>query len=357
MVAERQTNPRIHSWGKDAVMDMQAAIRSVSERRDLSAGEMSTIMDTIMTGGATAAQIGGFLVGLRMKGETVEEVAAAASVMRKLVTPVEVSPVHLVDTCGTGGDQSATFNISTTSAFVAAGAGARVAKHGNRSVSSRSGSADVLEAAGVQLDLTPPQVARCIDEAHVGFMFAPSHHAAMRHAIGPRREMGCRTLFNLLGPLANPARAPNQVIGVFAHEWVEPLAQVLARLGAEHVLVVHSADGLDELSVGDETNVAELHRGEIRKYTVTPEQVGLPRSPLSALVVDSPEQSHQTMLAVLSNQEGPARDVVLLNAGAAIYTAGLANSLGDGVERAREALASGAAMRTLEALIRLSRAS
>ena len=216
--AERTTNPRINSWGKDAVMDMQAAIRRVSERRDLSASEMSTIMNTIMTGGATAAQIGGFLVGLRMKGETVEEVAAAASVMRNLATSVEVSPDYLVDTCGTGGDQSDTFNISTTSALVAAGAGARVAKHGNRSVSSRSGSADVLEAAGVQLDLTPTQLARCIDEAHVGFMFAPSHHAAMRYAVGPRREMGLRTLFNLLGPLANPARAPNQVVGVRVEE-------------------------------------------------------------------------------------------------------------------------------------------
>jgi anthranilate phosphoribosyltransferase len=335
-------------------MDMQAAIRAVSERRDLNAGEMTAIMNTIMSGGATPAQIGGFLVGLRMKGETVEEVAAAAEVMRRLATPVEVSPTHLVDTCGTGGDQSATFNISTTSAFVAAGAGARVAKHGNRSVSSGSGSADVLEAAGVKLDLTPAQVARCIDQAHVGFMFAPSHHAAMRHAVGPRREMGLRTLFNLLGPLANPARAPNQVVGVFAREWVGPLAQVLARLGAEKVLVVHSADGLDELSVGDETMVAELRHGEIRSYTVTPEQFGLPRTPVSALVVDSAEQSHQTMLAVLHNHEGPARDVVLLNAGAAIYAAGLSESLGDGVASAREAIASGAAMGSLEALIRLS---
>ncbi|HEU5338054.1 MAG TPA: anthranilate phosphoribosyltransferase, partial [Sulfuricaulis sp.] len=231
-------------------MDMPSAIRSVIERRNLSGDDMRAVMRLIMTGQATPAQIGGFLIGLRMKGETVEEIAAAAGVMRELATPVNVSGPHLVDTCGTGGDGASTFNISTASAFVVAAAGGKVAKHGNRSVSSKSGSADVLEAAGVNLELTPEQVARCVNEVGVGFMFAPKHHGAMKHAIGPRREMGVRTIFNLLGPLTNPAKAPHQVLGVFSKEWVEPLAEVLQRLGSEHVLVVHAEDGMDEISIG-----------------------------------------------------------------------------------------------------------
>jgi len=224
-------------------MDMQSAIAAVIERHDLSAADMQAVMRLIMTGQATAAQIGGFLVGLRMKGETVDEIAAAAGVMRELATQVDIAGPHLVDTCGTGGDGASTFNISTASALVAAAAGGRVAKHGNRSVSSSSGSADVLEAAGVRLDLGPQQVAACIEQLGVGFLFAPQHHSAMKHAIGPRKEMRVRTLFNLLGPLTNPAGAPNQVLGVFSMDWVEPLAQVLKQLGSDHVLVVHAEDG------------------------------------------------------------------------------------------------------------------
>jgi anthranilate phosphoribosyltransferase len=291
-----------------------------------------------------------------MKGETVEEIAAAAAVMRELVTPVHVAGPHLVDIVGTGGDGAGTFNISTTSAFVVAAAGGRVAKHGNRSVSSRSGSADVLEAAGVRLDLTPAQVARCVDEVGVGFMFAPRHHSAMRHAIGPRREMGVRTLFNLLGPLTNPAGAPNQLVGVFAPEWVEPLARVLARLGSHHVLVVHAEDGLDEISIGAATTVAELRDGVIRRFTVAPEQFGMRRVSAQALAVSSVQESLAVMRAVLDGQDGPAYDVVCLNAGAAIYAADLCAGMDQGVALAGEALARGAARDRLERLVALTQA-
>ena len=266
-------------------MDMPTAIAAVIEHRDLSAADMQAVMRLIMTGQATAAQIGGFLVGLRMKGETVDEIAAAAGVMRELATHVDIAGPHLVDTCGTGGDGAGTFNISTASALVAAAAGARVAKHGNRSVSSRSGSADVLEAAGVCLELDAQQVASCIKQVGVGFMFAPQHHSAMKHAIGPRREMRVRTLFNLLGPLTNPAAAPNQVLGVFSADWVEPLAEVLKKLGSEHVLVVHAEDGLDEISIAAPTRIAELRAGDIR-VTPSPRRTSAcnaltwPRSPL-----------------------------------------------------------------------------
>ncbi len=335
-------------------MDMQAAIRAVTERQDLGREEMREAMRTIMTGGATPAQIGGFLIGLRMKGETVDEIAAAAEVMRELATPVKVSGPHLVDTCGTGGDGASTFNISTASAFVTAAAGARVAKHGNRSVSSTCGSADVLEAAGVNLDLTPEQVARCVEEVGVGFLFAPKHHGAMKHAIGPRKEMGVRTLFNLLGPLTNPAGAPNQVLGVFDDRWLEPLAEVLKRLGSAHVLVVHAADGLDEISIGSETHVAELRDGLIERYTIEPEQFGMGRADVSTLAVDSAEQSLARIREVLAGTPGPARDIVVLNAGAAIYAAGLAADLEGGVKRAAEAIDSGEAATRLERLIEFS---
>jgi anthranilate phosphoribosyltransferase len=336
-------------------MDMQQAIRALTEGRHLSGEEMEQVMRTVMTGEATSSQIGGFLIALRMKGETVEEIAAAAKVMRELATPVDVSTTHLVDTCGTGGDAAGTFNISTASAFVVAAAGGRVAKHGNRSVSSRSGSADVLEAAGVRLDLTPEEVATCIEKVGVGFMFAPQHHGAMKHAIGPRREMGVRTVFNLLGPLTNPASAPNQVIGVFSEQWVEPLARVLARLGSRHVLVVHARDGLDEISIGGPTEVAELKGGEVRLYQMTPEDFGMERNDVSTLVVHSVQESLDTLRAVFRNVSGPARDIVTLNAGAAIYVAGLVNTLAEGVERARQVIASGAAGERLEALVRLTR--
>ena len=239
-------------------MDMQSAIRSVLDKQDLSRDDMTAVMRLIMTGEATSAQIGGFLVGLRMKGETVDEITAAASVMRELASGVKVDGDHVVDIVGTGGDGINTFNISTASTFVVAAAGGTVAKHGNRSVSSKSGSADLLEAAGVNLDLSPEQVGQCIKEVGVGFMFAPKHHSAMKHAIGPRKEMAVRTIFNVLGPLTNPAGAPNQLLGVFSDELVEPLAEVLNALGSNHVLVVHSADGMDEISIADETHVAEL---------------------------------------------------------------------------------------------------
>ncbi len=335
-------------------MDIKQAISQVISRRDLSSEDMTAVMRTIMTGGATPAQIGGFLIGLRMKGETVSEIAAAASVMRELATRVEVSAEHLVDTCGTGGDTSGSFNISTASAFVTAAAGARVAKHGNRSVSSKSGSADVLEAAGVRLDLTPQQVARCIEEVGVGFMFAPAHHGAMKHAIGPRREMGVRTLFNVLGPLTNPAGAPNQVLGVFSDELLEPLANVLQKLGSHHVLVVHARDGLDEISIGDKTEVAELNDGVIRRYAVGPEQFGMKRTPISALAVDSAAQSLAMIRSLLEDNPGPARDIVCLNAGAAIYAAGLARNLAEGVQKADAAIASGEARNRLDRLVILT---
>ncbi len=336
-------------------MDMQSAIRAVTERRDLTGADMREAMRRIMTGEATPAQIGGFLVGLRMKGETVEEIAAAAEVMRELATRINVSGPHLVDTCGTGGDGVHTFNISTAAAFVVAAAAGKVAKHGNRSVSSKSGSADVLEAAGVSLDLTPEQVAQCVNEIGVGFLFAPKFHAAMKHAIGPRREMGVRTIFNLLGPLTNPAGAPNQVIGVFAAQWVEPLAEVLQKLGSRHVLVVHAEDGMDEISIGAPTRVAELKDGRVRVFTIQPEQFGFARGDVKQLGVVSPAESLVIIKDVFDNQPGPARDIVALNAGAALYVAGLAPSLEAGVKKAAEVIASGAARAKLDALAALSK--
>ena len=333
-------------------MDMQSAIKAVSEREDLSGEQMKSVMELIMTGGATPAQIGGFLIGLRMKGETVEEVAAAAGVMRELAARVELDPTHLVDTCGTGGDASGSFNISTASAIVVAAAGGRVAKHGNRSVSSKSGSADVLETAGVNLEITPEQVAECVDEIGVGFMFAPMHHSAMKHAIGPRREMGVRTVFNVLGPLTNPAGAPNQVLGVYSKDLVEPMAKVLQKLGSHHVLVVHAEDGMDEISIAATTHVAELKDGEVSVFEISPEDFGMQRTSVEAIRAEDAEASLAIIRAVFDNAEGPARDIVCLNAGAAIYAAGLADSLQAGVEKARETLASGAAAATLDGLVR-----
>ncbi len=333
---------------------MSAAIRAVIERRHLTAAEMTKVMGLIMGGHATPAQIGGFLVGLRMKGETVEEITAAASVMRHLATPVHLKGDHVLDTCGTGGDGAHTFNISTAVAFVAAAGGAQVAKHGNRSVSSRSGSADVLEAAGIYLDLTPEQLVRCIAETGVGFMFAPRHHGAMKHAVGPRREMGVRTLFNLLGPLTNPAGASHQLIGVFAEEWLEPLAQVLRRLGSRHVLVVHAADGLDELSLSAPTAVAELRDNVVHRYTVTPEQFGLARASLETLVATSAQESLAIILRVLEGQLGPARDIVVLNSAAALYAADLVPDMATGITRAQALLDSGAARERFTTLVRFT---
>lgn len=337
-------------------MDMQAAIKAVLARQDLSADEMNNVMRIIMTGEATPAQIGGFLVGLRMKGETVDEIASAAKVMRELATGVKVDGDHVVDIVGTGGDGSNTFNISTACTFVVAAAGGTVAKHGNRSVSSKSGSADLLEAAGVKLDLNAEQVAKCINEVGVGFMFAPMHHSAMKHAIDPRKEMAVRTIFNVLGPLTNPAGAPNQLLGVFADELVEPLAEVLNKLGSNHVMVVHSEDGMDEISIGAATNVAELKDGKVTTYQITPEQFGLTNTPISELAVNSADESLAVINKVLNNEEGPAKDIVKFNSGAAIYVAGLADSLEVGIEKAEEVIASGAAKAKLEELIKLSNA-
>jgi anthranilate phosphoribosyltransferase len=311
-------------------------------------------MRTIMSGQATPAQIGGFLVGLSIKGETVEEIAAAAAVMRELASRVEVSGDHVVDVVGTGGDGIATFNISTASAMVTAAAGAQVAKHGNRAASSKSGSADLLEAAGVRLDLSPEQVASCVAEVGVGFMFAPQHHSAMKYAIGPRREMAVRTIFNVLGPLTNPAGAPNQLVGVFAADLVEPLAKVLQRLGSQHAMVVNSEDGLDEISISAPTRVAELNHGDVRTYSITPEDFGLSRQPLAKIQVDSVEQSLAMVRDVLADQPGPARDIVALNAGAAIYVAGLASSHRAGVDKALTLLADGSAAKVLAQLAQLT---
>lgn len=335
-------------------MNIQQGLQAVMARQDLSESDMRDIMSAIMQGEATPAQIGGFLVALRLKGETVDEITAAATVMRELATPVRVSGEHLVDTCGTGGDASGTFNISTASAFVVAAAGGQVAKHGNRSVSSKSGSADVLEQAGVSLDLNPEQVAQCIREVGVGFMFAPKHHGAMKHAIGPRRELAIRTIFNVLGPLTNPAGAPNQVLGVFSPEWVRPLAEVLQKLGSEHVLVVCAEDGLDEISICGLTRVAELKDGVILEYRVSPEDFGLSISDLSAIRADSAEASLSMIQTVLDNQPGPARDIVAINAGAAIYAAGISASLQDGVSCALSVIAAGKAKQKLNSLVQLS---
>ncbi len=336
-------------------MDMKQAINQVIARRDLSGAQMTDVMHTIMTGGATPAQIGGFLVGLRMKGETVGEIAAAAGVMRELASGVDIAGLpHTVDIVGTGGDASGTFNVSTASIFVAAAAGCNVAKHGNRSVSSKSGSADVLEAAGVRLDLTPAQVEECVRKLGVGFMFAPGHHSAMKHAIGPRKEMAVRTVFNVLGPLTNPAGVPNQLLGVFSAELLEPIAAVLQRLGSRHVLVVNARDGLDEISIGDKTDVAELKEGRIHRFSIQPEDCGIRRSPLSTIQVEGPQQSLAMIRSVLEDRPGPARDMVMLNAGAAIYAAGVADSLHEGIKKADAAICSGEARNKLDQLVILT---
>ncbi|HID98860.1 MAG TPA: anthranilate phosphoribosyltransferase [Thiotrichaceae bacterium] len=335
-------------------MDIKSALKAVTENRDLTMAEMSSVMRSIMTGETTQAQIGGFLIGMRMKGETVEEIAAATQIMRELVTPVSFDGQYVVDIVGTGGDGMSTFNISTASALVVAAAGGKVAKHGNRSVSSQSGSADALEALGVNINLKPEQVAECVNQIGIGFMFAPLHHSAMKHAIGPRREMGVRTLFNLLGPLTNPANALNQVIGVFSKTWVEPVAQVLKRLGSEHVLVVHSEDGLDEISISAPTYVAELYNGVITTYTLTPDEFGFNRAALSDIQVNSVADSVAMLLGVLDNKNSPARDIVTLNAGAAIYAAGLTANLAEGITQAQTVLSQGAVREKLTAWVNLS---
>ena len=330
-------------------MQMTQALSQAMGGNDLTRAEMHDVMKQIMTGQATPAQIGGFLVALAIKGETVDEITAAAGVMRELSSKVNVSGAHIVDTCGTGGDGAALFNVSTASAFVAAAAGAQVAKHGNRSISSTTGSADLLEQAGVKLDLTAQQVSQCVADLGVGFMFAPAHHSAMKHAIGPRKEMGVRTIFNLLGPLTNPAGAPNQVLGVFSKAWVEPMAHVLKALGSEHVMVVHSQDGLDEISIAAPTDVAELKNGEVTTYTIDPADYALDGS-LADLSVSNAAESHRLVMNALNGVPGNARSIVAINAGAAIYVAGLENSLSSGIERALAVMASSEAAQKLSDL-------
>lgn len=320
-------------------MQMRDAIHAVMCREDLSFDAMHALMRQIMTGEATDAQIGGLLVGLAMKGESAVEISAAAKVMRELMNRVDLTTDNVVDIVGTGGDGANLFNVSTAASFVAAAAGAHVAKHGNRSVSSSSGSADLFDIAGIYLDLKPEQVARCIEQVGVGFMFAPNHHPAMRHAIGPRREMGVRTLFNILGPLTNPAGAPNQVLGVYAPELVPLMAEVMQHLGSQHVMVVHAEDGLDEISLAAPTQVAELKDGAIRQYTITPEELGIARQSLASLKAASAEDSLRLVKDSLGG-EGAASDMVALNAGAALYCAGVADTLKEGVMMAQDAQAS-----------------
>lgn len=332
-------------------MNIQQAIATLLDQKSLTADEMSDVMNEIMTGKATDAQTGGFLIALRLKGETVDEITAAAQVMRNLATPVDIRADNLVDIVGTGGDGSSTFNISTASCFVVAAAGGHVAKHGNRSVSSKSGAADVLEAAGVNLTISPEQIKACVEEIGVGFMFALMHHSAMKYAIGPRKEMAVRTVFNVLGPLTNPAGAPNQLLGVFSQALVRPLAEVLRQLGSNHVLVVHAEDGLDEISIATPTYVAELKDGEISEYTIQPEDFGFNRQSLDRIKVETAEESLTMLKGVLANEAGPAKDIVCLNAGAAIYAAGLSDTLADGITKASEVIASGAALEKLTALI------
>jgi anthranilate phosphoribosyltransferase len=324
-------------------MKMPEAIARVIGGQDLARDEMLAVMRAIMTGEATPAQIGGFLVGLRIKGETIDEVVAAATVMRELASKVDVSVEGLVDTCGTGGSGSNKFNVSTASAFVAAAAGVRVAKHGNRGASSKSGSADVLEAAGADIMLSPDQVARCIETTGVGFLFALNHHSAMKHAIGPRREMIVRTIFNVLGPLTNPAGAKRQLIGVYDREWIRPIAEVLKTLGSEHVMVVHSEDGLDEISISAPTWVAELKDGEISEYKIEPADFGMQTVALEDLVIENADESLTLVRRALSGDSVGATDIVALNAGAAIYVAGQAHSLKAGVDMAQDAIGSGLA--------------
>ena len=336
-------------------MTPQEALVRVIEHREIFHEEMLTVMRAIMSGEVSPTLIAAILVGLRVKKETIGEIAAAAQVMREFATPVVVADrSNLVDIVGTGGDNSHTFNISTASLFVAAAAGARVAKHGGRSVSSTSGSADVMEALGAYINLAPEQVATCLQETGIGFMFAPNHHAAMRHAAPVRKELGVRTIFNILGPLTNPASAPNQLLGVFHPDLVGIQVRVLQRLGSEHVMVVYGMNGMDEISLSGETMVGELKDGEIREYVVHPSDFGLPVYDSRVLRVANKEESVQCIQRVMANEDGPVRDIVLLNAGAALHCAGVAASVTDGVRRAREAVASGAAAAKLSQFVALT---
>jgi anthranilate phosphoribosyltransferase len=333
---------------------IKEALSKIVSGSDLTMAEAREVMSEIMRGEATQAQIGAFLTALRMKGETVDEIAGCAQAMRESAIAVKPKRNQLVDTCGTGGDGKGTFNISTTVAFVAAGAGLAVAKHGNRSVSSKCGSADLLQALGVNLELTPEQVARCIDEVGIGFLFAPKLHPAMKHALAPRREIGLRTIFNILGPLSNPAQAKRQLLGVYDGDLTELMAQVLLALGAEHAFVVHGADGLDELSVTGQNKISRLHNGHIETYYLDPQDLGLPRAKLSDLAGGSVEDNAAITKALLAGEDGPKRDVILLNAAAVLIAGGKASSFSEGLKLAAEDIDNGSAQRRLHQLVEFS---
>lgn len=337
-------------------MHFPEILNQLLNQQDLSDPQMREVMLAMMSGQLTDAQIAAFLIALRCKGESIDEITAAVTVMRELGQKVKVEGEHVIDTCGTGGDGANTFNISTAAAFVVAAAGAKVAKHGNRSVSSRCGSADLLETAGVDLNLSAEQVAASVAEIGVGFLFAAKHHGAVRHTVEARKSMGVRTLFNLIGPLSNPANARHQLIGVYDSRWLRPVAEVLRRLGSKHVLVVHAEDGLDEISIAAATDVAELKNGEISTYRITPEQFGMARSELAALAVNDAAHSLTIIQQVFANQPGPARDIVALNAGAAIYAADLADNLAQGVEKALAVIASGEPKTRMAALAAFAKA-
>ena len=340
-------------------MDIQTALGRIAERQDLSNTEMVDVMRQIMSAGTTDVQIGAFLLGMRIKGETIDEITGGVQVLREFASGVKVSGPNLVDIVGTGGDGANLFNVSTAACFVVAAAGGRVAKHGNRSVSSSSGSADVLEAAGVNLNLSPDQVALCVQELGVGFMFAPAHHSAMRHAIGPRKELGMRTVFNILGPLTNPAGVKQQVIGVYSPDLCQPMAEVLKLLGAEHAMIVHSDDGLDEISIAAGTQVSELHAGSIETYHITPEEFSLERQSLDGLTVTDSASSAALITSALAGAKDEtsqkAAAILVLNAGAAIYVAGVAATLADGVAMAEDAIGNGLAAEKLRQFIEFTR--
>ena len=335
-------------------MNIQSAIKTLMQGKDLAQNQMQDVMSAIMGGEASASQISAILVALAIKGETVDEIVGAATIMRSLAAPVEIKADKIIDCVGTGGDGAKLFNVSTASAFVVAAAGGTVAKHGNRAASGNSGSADLLEAAGVNISISPAQVAQCIEQCGVGFMFAPTHHAAMKHAIATRKEIAVRTVFNLLGPITNPARATHQLTGVFSDHWVVPMAEVLGRLGSQHALVVHSADGLDEISLATTTNVAEFKEGKVTAYTIAPEDFAIVPQSLDSLLVGDAAQSLALIRDALSGKAGPAFDMVALNAGATLYAADMADSLGEGVDLARQILNSGQALEKLDQLATLT---
>ena len=332
-------------------MDIQSAISQVSARRNLTREDMSEIILEILEGKVTDAQIGAFLIALSMKGETVDEVLGAVGVMRDLSTKVEIDEPNLIDTCGTGGTGIGIFNVSTTSALVASSCGAKIAKHGNRSATRKSGSADLLEQAGVSLSLTPEQVASCIQEIGLGFMFAQAHHSAMRHVVGPRKEIGQKSIFNVLGPLTNPASAKRQVLGVYDKKWMTPIAEVLDELGSEHLLIVHSRDGLDEISLASPTYMTEMRDGKISEYEVSPEDFNFETDTLEGLQVNSPQESLDLAKLALQGEHKKASSMICMTAGAALYVSGIANSVESGVELAKRSVESGEGLKKLNQLV------